>query len=216
MSTRDEMTHDFVAELLPWLANDSLAADEKARVLEHAQSCVVCRKELTELEDLRDTVAAALDESVAPPADMRRINRRIDKYMETRRRFPRALEAIGSLFRSPLQAIVVLQAFVIIGLLAALLGQNDDPRQYTTLTTDIELPPGNYLRLVVATTPDAGDLTGVLARHALTIVDGPSDRGVATVAFPASTGPEERGEVMRMLAEEPMMRYVQPLTVPAP
>ena len=99
-----KMTHDAAAELLPWLANDSLPHDEKGRVLAHAKSCVVCRKELAELEALRDTVSAGAVDAYVPPVDMRRINRRIDAYMDKRRRVPRAFEALGAFFSSPWKA----------------------------------------------------------------------------------------------------------------
>jgi hypothetical protein len=204
------------AELLPWLANDSLPDDEQRRVLAHAHSCVVCRKELAELEALRDTVTAEAIEAWTPPVDMRRINRRIDAYMEKRRRVPRALETFGDFLSSPWKAAAALQAVVILVLVAALLGQDSDPPQFTTLTDESPLPPGHYLRLVVSTEPGAGDLAELIERFDLTIVDGPSPRGVTTVAFPETTSREQQQAVVRALSEHPMLRYVQPLTVATP
>lgn len=216
MNTGEDMTHDAAAELLPWLANDSLPDDEQRRVLAHAQSCVVCRKELAELEALRDTVTAEAIDAYTPPVDMRRINQRIDAYMEKRRRIPRALEALGAFLSSPWKAAAVLQAAVILVLFAVLLGQQSEPPQYTTLTNDTPLPPGHYLRLVVSTEPGAGDLAELLDRFDLTIVDGPSPRGVATVAFPEDVSREQQQAVVRTLSEHPMLRYVQALTVATP
>lgn len=216
MNTGEEMTHDAAAELLPWLANDSLPDEEKSRVRAHAQSCVVCRKDLAELESLRDAVTAGAAEPVPPPVDMRRINRRIDAYMAKRRRIPQALETVGTFLSSPWKAAAALQAGVIVVLLVVLLGQGSDRPQYTTLTDDTTLPPGNYLRLVVSTPPGAGDLAALLDRFNLTLVDGPSPRGVATVAFPQSADRVQQHEIMRTLSEHPMLRYVQPLTVDTP
>ena len=105
-------------------------------MLVHAQSCVVCRKELAELEALRDTVTAEAIHADAPPVDMRRINQRIDAYMEKRRRIPRAFEALGAFLSSPWKAAAVLQAAVILVLFAVLLGQQSEPPQYTTLTNE--------------------------------------------------------------------------------
>jgi len=210
------MTHDAAAELLPWLANASLPDDEQRRVLAHAQNCVVCRKELAELIALRDTVTAEAIDAYAPPVDMRRINRRIDAYMEKRRRIPQALETLAAFFSSPWKAAAALQAVVILVLFAVLLGQQGEPPQYTTLTQETPLPPGQYLRLVVSTEPGAGDLAELLDRFGPTIVDGPSPRGVATVAFPDDVSREQQLAVVRTLSEHPMLRYVQPLTVATP
>jgi hypothetical protein len=210
------MTHDVAAELLPWLANDSLPDDEKGRVLAHAQSCVVCRKDLAELEALRDTVTAGAIDDDTPPIDMRRINRRIDAYMEKRRRIPEAFESVGAFLSSPWKAAAVLQTGVIVVLFVVLLGRESDPPQYTTLMEETPLPPGHYLRLVVSTEPGAGDLAELLDRFDLTIVDGPSPRGVATVAFPQKVSREQQQAVVRTLSEHPMLRYVQPLTMDTP
>ena len=49
MNTRESVSHQQAAELLPWLVNDSLDAGEKENVLEHALACVICRRELDEL-----------------------------------------------------------------------------------------------------------------------------------------------------------------------
>ena len=216
MNTADKMTHDAAAELLPWLANDSLPHDEKGRVLAHAKSCVVCRKELAELEALRDTVSAGAVDAYVPPVDMRRINRRIDAYMDKRRRVPRAFEALGAFFSSPWKAAAALQAVVIVALFIALVDRESDAPQYTTLTAETPLPPGHYLRLVVSTEPGAGDLPELLDEFDLTIVDGPSPRGVTTVAMPREAGRERQQAVVRALSGHPMLRYVQPLTVDGP
>jgi len=216
VNTVDEMTHDAAAELLPWLVNDSLPDDEKGRVLAHAQSCVLCRKDLAGLEALRDTVTAGAIDADTPPVDMRRINRRIDAYMEKRRHIPRALETLGAFLSSPWKAAAALQAVVILVLFAVLLGPDNDSPQYTTLTDDTPLPPGDYLRIVVSTEPGAGDLAALLDRYDLTLVEGPSPRGVTTVAFSRTASREQQQAVVRTLSEHPMLRYVQPLQVDMP
>lgn len=216
MKRNDAMTHDAAAGLLPWLVNDSMPDDERQRVLAHAQMCVACRKELAELETLREAVTADATEIDPPPADMRQINRRIDEYMEKRRRIPQAFESLGAFFSDPWKAAVALQAIVIVGLLVALPRQEGTTPRYATLTDDVSLPPGDYLRLVVSTAADSGDLDALLDRFGLSIVDGPSQRGVATVEFLRSVDRERQQEVVRALSEHPMLRFVQPLTVNQP
>ena len=59
MIARESLPHEHAMEMLPWLVNDSLLSDERAAVLDHAQSCVMCRREMKSLEDLRDSVEHA-------------------------------------------------------------------------------------------------------------------------------------------------------------
>lgn len=215
MNTRDLISHDTAAELLPWLVNNSLPDGEKHQVLAHARSCVICRKDLAELESLRDTIANNALADDAPPIDMRRINQRIDEDLEKRRRVPRMVEAVVEFLLDPWRAAVVAQSVLIAALLIAMFGQGVDRPQYQTLTSDTSLPPGHYLRLVVGTATETAELAELLARFNLTIVEGPSARGVATAAFPESADHEEQLEALRMLSGHPMLRFVQPVTVAA-
>lgn len=213
MNEHDALSHEQAIELLPWLVNDSLAATEKAAVVAHARSCVVCRRELAELEALRDEIGAAGTQADSPPVDMRRINRRIDEYIARRRRLPVLVDAIGGWFSSPLKVAVVVQSIVIAGLLLALVLPRGTTPAYTTLTTEAALPPGDYLRVVVSTQMTGERLAGLLERHGLTLVDGPSARGVATLTFAAAVDADGRRQIVDALAEEEDLRFVQPLTV---
>ena len=46
MIAPESLSHEYAMEMLPWLINDSLLSDERAAVLDHAQSCVMCRREI--------------------------------------------------------------------------------------------------------------------------------------------------------------------------
>lgn len=215
MNEHEALSHEQAIELLPWLVNDSLPVTEKAALLEHAQSCVVCRRELAELEALRDEIGTAGTQADTPPVDMRRINRRIDEYMTRRRRLPAMVDSIVGWFSSPLKAAVVVQAIVIAGLLAALVLPRGTTPAYTTLTTKAALPPGDYLRVVVSTQMNDERFAGMLERHGLTLVDGPSARGVATLTFEAAVDADGRRQIAAALTDEEHLRFVQPLTVVA-
>ena len=82
MTAHEEMTHEQAIELLPWFVNESLDAGEHEAVQAHASGCVICRREIEELEVLQRSIreAPALEEM--PAADMRRINARIDAQLE--------------------------------------------------------------------------------------------------------------------------------------
>ena len=78
MNVRESMSHEQAVEFLPWLVNGSLDEQEKEAVLEHAHACVICRRELSNLEQLRDSISHASGTSPIPEPDMRNINARID------------------------------------------------------------------------------------------------------------------------------------------
>lgn len=213
MKMRDPMLHNEANELLPWLVNDSLQPGEKQALLAHARVCVVCRRDLAELEELQRAVGDAAAATDAPPADMRRINRRIDRHMARRRLLPGFVDAIAARLPSPLKFAVAAQAAIIIGLLAVVFVPERPEPAYTTLTTETNLPAGEYLRVVLAAPGDDERIASLLQRHGLTIVDGPSERGVATVGFAAETGPDRRREIAAALASEAALRFVQPVTI---
>ena len=59
---RDKViAHDEARGLLPWLVNESLDAGELDRVREHANSCVICRRELEDLQHLQASIRRDAD-----------------------------------------------------------------------------------------------------------------------------------------------------------
>ena len=82
MTAHEEMTHEQAIELLPWFVNESLDAGEHEAVQAHASSCVICRREIEELEVLQRSIREAPVLEEMPAVDMRRINARIDAQLE--------------------------------------------------------------------------------------------------------------------------------------
>lgn len=58
-------TQSHPSELLPWLVNGTLEGDERLEVEEHLRSCLVCRREVEQLRDLRREVRRT---APSPPA----------------------------------------------------------------------------------------------------------------------------------------------------
>lgn len=217
MNEPDAMTHERAVELLPWLLNDSLPAGERAALEGHAKTCVSCRRELSELEQIRATLVASAPLETAPPVDMQRINRRIDAYGARRDRLGNVVAAIRQLFDSPLKIAVAVQSLVIAGLLGVLLlppsaTPNRPAPAYTTLTDGRALAPGEYLRIVVADGTSATDLESTIESIGLALIDGPSTRGVALLAFPDAADEEERAAAAARIADVPAVRFVAPVS----
>ena len=211
MTAPEAMPHDRAIELLPWLANDSLEDLERDAVREHASSCVVCRQELEQMEALAHSFAASAEQNEAVAPDMRRINARIDAELERPGRTGRIAREIFVWLGNPWRT-----AFVAQTLLLAMLGifwvQDDQPEPaYTTLSTPQALPPGNYLRVVPEPSLTLEGFGALLERHALTVANGPSDRGVYTLRFDdAKAGGARQAAIDELSANENVL-FVQPV-----
>jgi hypothetical protein len=79
-----ELDHDSVYEILPWLANGSLAAGERDRAEVHVRSCIVCRRELKELERLRQAVRSQPTLHLSAEGGLDRLHRQLDREAASR------------------------------------------------------------------------------------------------------------------------------------
>lgn len=213
MKRPDAMSHDEANELLPWLVNDSVDESEKARLMAHAHTCIVCRRDLAELEALRDHVEtshAAVDSSAI---DMRRINARIDEDIVRRRKMTELFEHARAVFANPLKLAIAVQALIIVGLAAALFAPDTRAPSFTTLTAESSLPPGQYLRVVLGPEMVEDHFAILLDRYGLAVAEGPSAHGVATLKFGATEDDDTRRNIAAALSGEAGLRFVQPLSV---
>lgn len=212
MNGHDSMSHEQASELLPWLVNNSLAEAERDLVHEHAASCVVCRRELHELESLRDSIADASAATEIPAPDMRRINARIDALIEKESRGQLLFSNIREFLRSPWRFAFVVQTAVVAIFATVLLWPQADKPEFTTLTDQQTLPDGQYVRVVFKPTLAASDLSGLLDSMNLTIVDGPSDRGVYTLRLSASLTNTDREAIVADLSSNDGVMFAQPVS----
>jgi hypothetical protein len=205
------MSHEQASELLPWLVNNSLAEAERDLVHAHAVSCVVCRRELHELENLRDSIANVSAATEIPAPDMRRINSRIDALIEKESRGQLLLSSIHEFFRSPWRFAFIAQTAVVAVLATVLLWPAADEPAFTTLTNPQALPEGQYVRVVFKPALPASELSSLLDTMNLTIVDGPSDRGVYTLRLSETLTTADREAVVADLSSNESVMFAQPV-----
>jgi hypothetical protein len=198
-------------EMLPWLINDSLLSDERAAVLDHAQSCVMCRREMKSLQDLRDSINILFSPVPIPVPDMRNINARIDKLINRQNWARRSILWIGEFFASPWRAVYVAQSVLLVVLAAALLWPATSDTEYTTLTQASDLADGHYVRVVFSPDLTHSDLKELLDELELSIVAGPSDRGVYTLATENLIVVEERDAALASLLKNRSVLFAQPV-----
>ncbi len=211
MTAHKSVPHEQVMELLPWLINDSLSRDERATVLAHSQCCVICRREMKALKDLRDSVESLFGTVSIPTPDMRNINARIDKHISRQNSGRRALMWIGDLFASPWRAAYAVQTVLLIVLAAAFLWPVTRDAEYTTLTQTADLSNGYYIRVVFSPDLTHSSINDLLDDMELRIVAGPSDRGVYTLTAGSSNAVEERDKAMAALSQNPGVLFAQPV-----
>jgi len=206
------LPHERAAELLPWLVNNSLDEDEKGAVLEHARACVICRRELGVLEQLRDSIAPTAAAAPIPAPDMRNINARIDALIN-RQDWPRRLLAqIGDSLEGSWRIAFAAQSVLLVVLVGLLLWPNPENREFTTLSQPDELPAGHYVRLVFSPDLAQSELSILLHKYGLEVVEGPSTRGVYTVRLPETSTNPERDELVANLQMDMGVLFAQPVT----
>lgn len=203
------MSHDEAIELLPWLANESLDAAESEAVQRHAADCVICRRELAELSALRRSIGNEAARVGAPEPDMRRINARIDAQLERERRSRRWLATVRAWFGSPLRVAVVAQSAALLAVAVVWLQPDDTGPAFRTLTTAEPLPAGHYVRVVFDPGVDDAGVASLLGPGGLTVVAGPSERGVVTLRFADDTGGDERDAIIRQMREDGRVLFAE-------
>lgn len=215
MNTAETLSHEQAIELLPWLVNETLSAGEQERVLNHSRNCVICRRELGDLQALRAAVAGAGHVN-APEPDMRRVNARIDAAI-ARERFPRVLlsrarEWLGS----PLRVAVAAQAVLLLALAGVIVWPGDEQPRFTTLTNPSTLAEGHYIRAVFDPGLPVSELGELLARNGLGIVDGPSSRGVYTLGYVDEATADGRAGILEAMRNDARVLFAEPLQGSAP
>ena len=213
MNVPESMSHEQAVELLPWLVNQTLDAQEKETVLAHAHACVICRRELTELQQLQDSISHASSASQIPEPDMRSINARIDALIDRQNWGHEQLSRLREVFDSPWRIAFAAQTVVLILLATIWLWPEPEGAEFITLMQTENLADGRYVRVVFSPAVDQSQLAILLEKYDLTIVNGPSNRGVYTVAIANST--EHSDALVSSLQSDPNVLFAQPVIIGA-
>lgn len=211
MNAPEPLAHETAAELLPWLVNDTLDEDEKAAVRAHAGSCVICRRELTDLERLRDTIAQTPDLIATPEPDMRRINARIDALIEQRNTGQKILYRIRDWIEAHWRVALLAQSIVLVLVTGLLLIPGPPTDDFETLTEASKLPDGRYIRVVFSPDLPQPEISALLEIHGLTVVEGPTRRGVFTLDLAGASSTGEYGALLSNLQQDPRVLFAQPV-----
>jgi hypothetical protein len=214
MTMNETLSHREAFELLPWYVNDTLDAAERRRVHAHLGSCLVCRRELSFLEQLGREVAAAPPIDFSAQRSYASVLARIDASEGPfARRAWRRMRAAWTALRASHPAVrgaLLVQAAVILvgGTLVLSATLPDRAPRYETLTAASAPLAGDLARVRVVFAPHAtmSDVQALLESAGAHLVDGPSDAGVVTIAVPAVAS----DALVAHLREAPHVRYAAP------
>jgi hypothetical protein len=189
--------------LLPWIANESAATKDLARVENHLRDCRECQEELNFQRQLREAIRAEEAIVLAPQTSLQKLMQRIDSVADMDDEHevaPAATEPVVAR-REParlrwLPIAAAVQGIAIAGLLAALWSQSRDELaagRYSVLTTPTAAVAGGpVIRVVFGGNVALDDMNRVLRSIDAQIIAGPSEAGVYTLGL-ASRAADKSG-----------------------
>jgi hypothetical protein len=196
--------------LLPWIANESAAARDVARVEAHLHDCRECQEELEFQRQLRNAIRSEEAVVLAPQTSLQKLIQRIDTVEDIDDE-PEAApaEVVAVLRRKPvrwsrwLPIAAAIQGIVIAGLLTTVWMQSSDTltdARYTMLLTpEKPVAHGQVIRVVFSGDVALDDVNRVLRSIDAQVIAGPSKADVYTLGLAADT--DDQSKVDQALAQ---------------
>jgi anti-sigma factor RsiW len=222
MAQSDTVKDDFhqtLASLLPWYAQNTLDADEHAKVEAHLAECDQCRRSLGGWRALASGVKAQAEAEAntpawAPsPAHFAKLAAQLDEPVALRqpqRAKPSLLAQLRDWFNiAPpgMRLAFALQAAAIAVLAGVLWRQAAGPQTYETLSRAAPAAvSAGQLRVVFDAEVKESELRASLQQIHASIVDGPSALGVYTLRLSAEAQPQQALEALRA---NPKVRFAE-------
>ncbi len=181
--------HQQVWNLLPWYINNSLDPAEQYNVINHIRTCVTCRIELNQqqqvFEKMQQTDLLQQISKVSFAQLQKRIAeqpKRHDfaKHHESKKEPKLSRQFLGFVQYTALAASLLLMAMPI--MLGSLIDRTELKSDYRTLANPMESEPkNNVLRIIFADQSNPEEIEAILDKVSGHIVKGPSENGVYLV-----------------------------------
>jgi hypothetical protein len=210
--------HDEVLALLPWRVNGTLGESVTARIDEHLRVCAECRRELEAERRLYGSIRAETSSvDHAPQASFEKLWSRIEEVERDVPRdpaVPHPTAATTGRVAHPASPRIplgprrwLLAASLLVAFGAGYFAASPEYRTATSATPPAQSLPA--VRAVFDPSTTVEELTRILRETRLTIVAGPSDSGVCTLALdPGSAGSLE--SALARLRADPRVRFAEP------
>ena len=202
--------------LLPWIANESAAVKDVARVEAHLADCRECQEELEFQRQVRNAIRTEEAVVLAPQTSLQKLVQRIDTVAdmddEPEEAPAVAAELVAVARRGPtrwsrwLPIAAAVQSIAITGLLAALWSQSQSHEElnagrYSVLTAPTAtVARGPVIRVVFAGNVALDDMNRVLRSIDAQIIAGPSEAGVYTLGL-SGGGAANKSAVEKAIAQ---------------
>lgn len=204
MTAGPTLDHNAAFELLPWLVNGSLAVAERERVELHVRSCIVCRRELKELDRLRAAMRAQPTFHVSAEGGFNQLERELDR--ETARAAAQAANDAGY---APFLRFAAVAAIgvAVLGSLLWLEPKVADQAAYSTLATQ-PAEARAQIDLIFDRQTAAADIQSLLKDVDGEIVAGPSELGRYSVRIRNGKASDaEIAALLDRLTQDPRVRF---------
>ncbi len=211
MTSPEQLTHESALELLPWLVNGSLSDDEASATRKHALSCVICRRELESRELFQQHFSQAAESVAIPAPDMRNINRRIDDLIDRQNAWQDAFSRVKEFARSPWRLAFAAQSLTLLVLAGVVLMPNPPAAEFTTLSNPPAIASADFVRVVFSPDLDEHALSALLADYELTVISGPTERGVYTLSLEVPLGASDHEQLVESLRGHAEVLFAQPV-----
>jgi hypothetical protein len=194
--------HSRAFELLPWLVNGSLGAEERDAVEQHVGSCLACHRELKEQQRLRTALRAQPAVHLSPQTNFEKLTRALDGPPAIRARPARRFEPA---FRFAAAAAV---AAIAVGAVLWLSPTRLDTRgDYQTLSKGTAAAPGQ-LDIVFGQSVTQAEMQSLLEEIGGKIEQGPSGVGRYRIRLEAPIGSDARLDMLlAKLNQDPRVRF---------
>lgn len=202
----EPITHTRAFELLPWLVNGSLPAEERDLVEQHVRSCLSCHRELKEQQRLRAALRSQPAVHISAQSGFEKLTRTLGgtPALPIARR-ARPLAAFARF------AVVGAAGVALLGMLLWLVPQPRDDRYAPTFETLATQPAGETptaIDVIFARSITAAEMQRLLAEIAGSIVAGPSNVGRYTVRLDAATArAADIDALLTRLQKDPRVRF---------
>lgn len=211
-------THAQTQTLLPWLINQTLHAEEQQQVEEHLRHCLVCRRELIDLQKMAEHLTAPSDLEAAAEASFAGIVRKLPernvsaKPLYTTKAAPK--RSWPRINRTPswlaLAASLLLFVPVVWHGLPPLESTN-----YTTLSsTQPKTVTGRQLKVVFSPSLSNSEVAAILAQIHGQKLDEPNSMGAYTIKLEEDNGSATLDQTLALLRQRPDVLFAEPVTQP--
>lgn len=220
----DNSIHQSTWALLPWLANGTATPAQQRQAQAHLDTCPECREALAREQQWAQALSREADPLPDTERGLAQLMQRLDQAEATSPRRPavraagRSLRGLGWVLAGVgTVELVALAGLLLLGLpwlqgggLAAPSGAAAQAEPvYRTLSATPTRPDAGSLHLVFDPRRPVGELSAVLQAQGLTVVRGPSEAGVWSLA-PVPDAPHRDADAQaRLLRQVPGVQFAE-------